>query len=175
MNFQTLLGEENITNLYNIQMDESLKTPLDAASEMHLSQVTIHRSNWLPPAASVPVQPTDRSNSIHVPPNASVSVLPSDINTEHMVLPDASVPVQPSDRSNWIHVPPNAPVSVQPSDITEHTVQPNASVTVQQSDITEHRLPMIETAVDEIQSLEDLRLCLEVQFYGEVKYYATFV
>uniref|UniRef100_A0A8W8NRB8 HECT domain-containing protein n=1 Tax=Magallana gigas TaxID=29159 RepID=A0A8W8NRB8_MAGGI len=54
-------GEENITNLYNIQMNESLQTPLDAASEMQLSQVTEHRSNWLPPAASVPVQPSDRN------------------------------------------------------------------------------------------------------------------
>lgn len=50
-------GEENITNLYDIQMDKSLQTSLDAASEMQLSQVTEHRSNWLPPAASVPVQP----------------------------------------------------------------------------------------------------------------------
>lgn len=50
-------GEENITNLYDIQMDKSLQTSLDAASEMQLSQVTEHRSNWLPPAASVSVQP----------------------------------------------------------------------------------------------------------------------
>lgn len=49
-------GEENI-NLYDIQMDKSLQTSLDAASEMQLSQVTEHRSNWLPPAASVSVQP----------------------------------------------------------------------------------------------------------------------
>lgn len=29
---------------------------------------------------------------------------------------------------------------------------------------------ILKTAVDEIQSLEDLRPCLEVQFYGEVKF-----
>lgn len=29
---------------------------------------------------------------------------------------------------------------------------------------------ILKTAVDEIQSLEDLRSCLEVQFYGEVRF-----
>lgn len=46
-------GEENITNLYNIQMDESLQSPLDAASEMQLSQVTEHRSNCLCSSAAI--------------------------------------------------------------------------------------------------------------------------
>lgn len=77
-------------------MDESLQTPLNAASDMQLSQVTEQRNNWLPPAASVPVQPSDRINWIHVPPNASVPVQPSDI-TEHTVQPNAFVPVQQSD------------------------------------------------------------------------------